>query len=231
MTNKKLYTAVGKFRTKGSIGGLRCPIVTVGFKECTLDMQEMILWTVLNWRILSLEELSALYEQKSAETGFMSHRSIEDCLRRLIQRGLVAEGIGENSADALYDLLSELYVIPISENIFLKVFSFIRLTFFSKVPFAVTKKIFRRDKRNAGEKKVIRLSRQAMLSTAEIIKCVELNKLDFGTEEDLLDTLYYDDYTTSENIAYAVRSLPQCRPVITSIANLYLRKQIIFERN
>ena len=51
------------------------------------------------------------------------------------------------------------------------------------------------------------------------------------TEEDLLDTLYYDDYTTSENIAYAVRSLPQCRPVITSIANLYLRKQIIFERN
>ena len=70
-----------------------------------------------------------------------------------------------------------------------------------------------------------------MLSTAEIIKCVELNKLDFNTEEDLLNTLYYDDYTTSENIAYTVRSLPQCRPVITSIANLYLRKQIIFERN
>lgn len=80
-------------------------------------------------------------------------------------------------------------------------------------------------------KKVLRLANQAMLSTAEIIKCVEQNKLDFRTEEELLDTLYYDDYTTSENISYTVRSLPQCRPVIASIANLYLRKQIIFERN
>ena len=33
------------------------------------------------------------------------------------------------------------------------------------------------------------------------------------------------------NIAYSVRFLPQCRPVITSVANLYLRKQIIFERS
>lgn len=55
--------------------------------------------------------------------------------------------------------------------------------------------------------------------------------LSFATDEDLLDVLYHDEYTTSDNIAYAVRSLPQCRPVITSIANLYLRKQIIFERS
>lgn len=41
---------------------------------------------------------------------------------------------------------------------------------------------------------------------------------------------YHDEYTTSENIAHSVRFLPQCRPVITSVANLYLRKQIIFER-
>ena len=63
-----------------------------------------------------------------------------------------------------------------------------------------------------------------------MIKCAELNTFAFGSEDELIDTLYHDEYTTSENISHSVRFLPQCRPVITSVANLYLRKQIIFER-
>ncbi len=231
MTNKTLYTAVGKLKMKGRINGMRCPLVTIGDREYILDMQEMILWTVLNWRILSMEETAALYEKKAQETGFSSHRDMEECMRRLIQRGLVAEGIGDTGADALYDLISDLYVVPISESLFLRIISFIRLTFFARVPFSATRKLFCRDKRNDGEQKVMQLANQAILSTAEIIKCVDQDALRFATEEDLLDVLYHDEYTTSENIAYAVRALPQCRPVITSVANLYLRKQIIFERN
>ena len=231
MMNTNLYTAVGKFHVKGSIGSMRCPLVTIGGREFILDMQEMMLWTVLNWRILTEDEIYLLYEKKVQETGFMSARSAEECVRRLVQRGLIAKGSGDTGADALYDLLSELYVIPISENLFLRMISFIRLTLFSRLPYSITKKIFSKDKRNDNEKKVMRLANRAILSTAEIIKCIEQNVLSFTTDEDLLNVLYHDEYTTSDNIAYAVRSLPQCRPVITSIANLYLRKQIIFERS
>lgn len=231
MMNINLYTAVGKFHIKGSVGGMRCPLVTLGGREFILDMQEMTLWTILNWRILTEEEIYLLYEKKVQETGFLSSRSAEECVRRLVQRGLIAKGIGNTGADALYDLLSELYVIPISENLFLRVISFIRLTFFSRIPYSVTKRIFSKDKRSDSEKKVMRLANQAVLSTAEIIKCIDQNVLTFATDEDLLDVLYHDDYTTSDNIAYSVRFLPQCRPVITSVANLYLRKQIIFERS
>lgn len=231
MMNINLYTAVGKFHIKGSVGGMRCPLVTLGGREFILDMQEMTLWTILNWRILTEEEIYLLYEKKVQETGFLSSRSAEECVRRLVQRGLIAKGIGDTGADALYDLLSELYVIPISENLFLRVISFIRLTFFSRIPYSVTKRIFSKDKRSDSEKKVMRLANQAVLSTAEIIKCIDQNVLTFATDEDLLDVLYHDDYTTSDNIAYSVRFLPQCRPVITSVANLYLRKQIIFERS
>ena len=231
MMNNNLYTAVGKFHIKGSVGGMRCPLVTLGGREFILDMQEMTLWTILNWRILTEEEIYLLYEKKVQETGFLSSRSAEECVRRLVQRGLIAKGIGDTGADALYDLLSELYVIPISENLFLRVLSFIRLTFFSRIPYSVTKRIFSKDKRSDSEKKVMRLANQAVLSTAEIIKCIDQNVLTFATDEDLLDVLYHDDYTTSDNIAYSVRFLPQCRPVITSDANLYLRKQIIFERS
>ena len=231
MMNTNLYTAVGKFHVKGSIGSMRCPLVTIGGREFILDMQEMMLWTVLNWRILTEDEIYLLYEKKVQETGFMSARSAEECVRRLVQRGLIAKGSGDTGADALYDLLSELYVIPISENLFLRMISFIRLTLFSRLPYSITKKIFSKDKRNDSEKKGMRLANRAILSTAEIIKCIDQNVLSFTTDEDLLDVLYHDEYTTSDNIAYAVRSLPQCRPVITSIANLYLRKQIIFERS
>lgn len=231
MMNTNLYTAVGKFHVRGSVGSMRCPLVTIGGREFILDMQEMMLWTVLNWRILTEDEIYLLYEQKVQETGFMSARSAEECVRRLVQRGLIARGSGDTGEDALYDLLSELYVIPISENLFLRMISFIRLTLFSRLPYSVTKKIFSKDKRNDSEKKVMRLANRAILSTAEIIKCIDQNVLSFATDEDLLDVLYHDEYTTSDNIAYAVRSLPQCRPVITSIANLYLRKQIIFERS
>ena len=231
MMNTNLYTAVGKFHVKGSIGSMLCPLVTIGGREFILDMQEMMLWTVLNWRILTEDEIYLLYEKKVQETGFMSARSAEECVRRLVQRGLIAKGSGDTGADALYDLLSELYVIPISENLFLRMISFIRLTLFSRLPYSITKKIFSKDKRNDNEKKVMRLANRAILSTAEIIKCIDQNVLSFTTDEDLLNVLYHDEYTTSDNIAYAVRSLPQCRPVITSIANLYLRKQIIFERS
>ena len=186
--------------------------------------------SILNWRILSDDEIRGLYDTKAKETGYMTHSSVEECIKRLVRRGLVAEGSGELGADALYNLLSGLYVVPISESPLLRLVSFIRLTVFEGVPYSVTKQIFSKDKRSNDEKKVMLLANQAMLSTAEIIKCAELNAYEFRTEDDLIDTLYHDEYTTSENIAHSVRYFSQCRPVITSVANLYLRRQIIFER-
>lgn len=215
---------------KGSYRGVRCPSVLVNNREFMLDIQEMMIWSLLNWRILSDDEIQTLYENRARETGYMTSRSVKECMARLIQRGLVAEGEGGLGADALYNLLSGLYIVPISVNPILRLISFVRLTVFGKIPYSVTKQLFRRDKRSSDEQKVMLLANQALLSTAEIIKCAELNAYTFRTEDELVDTLYHDEYTTSENIAHSVRCFSQCRPVLTSIANLYLRKQIIFER-
>ncbi len=226
----RFYTAVGRFEIRRHFRGVRCPQVVIGRREYILDVQEMLLWSSLNWRILELDEMQTLYEQKELETGFSSNRPMEDCLRRLIQRGLVAEGSGETAADALYDLLSELYVVPISESLPLRLFSFIRLTLFQRIPFSITGKIFRRDKRSEDEKRVMRLANQATLSTAELVKCFQQKAEGFVSEEHMMDVLYRDEYTTSDNLAFMVRYFPECRPVVLSVANLYLRKQIIFER-
>ena len=46
----------------------------------------------------------------------------------------------------------------------------------------------------------------------------------------MLDSLYNDQDTTSDNIAYLVKASASSRPVVLAVANLYLRQQIIFER-
>ena len=227
---KTLYTAVGRFERRERPGGLSYPIVVINRKEFAVDIQEMILWTILNWRILDIDTLSGMYYAKERKSGFLSRRSMDICLSRLLQRGLVAEGTGDTDEQALYNLLADLYIIPISENPFLRLVSFVKLTVFHNIPLSFTKNIFASDRRSEDEKKVIRLSRQTLMSTAEIIKCMEKKVLDLPSEKELLETLYADEYTTSDNIADIVRSFESCRPVLLSVSNLYLRCQIIFER-
>ena len=70
----KFYTAIGRFQVKGRLQGTRCPQVVIGHQEYILDMQEMLLWSILNWRILEPDELQTHYEAKERETGFLSHR-------------------------------------------------------------------------------------------------------------------------------------------------------------
>lgn len=174
--------------------------------------------------------LEDAYSAKLKASGIRPQRSISDCMRRLMQRGLVVEGCGETDEDALYALLSGLYVVPISDSLLLRLISFTKLTVFGHVPFAVTRKLFRKDRRSANERRVYRLSRQALLSTAELIKCVEYDIHTIHSDSQLMDALYADDTTTSDNIADMVRPFVCCRPVLQAVANLYLRRQIIFER-
>ena len=227
---QKYYTAVGRFERKGHLGSLTCPMVIINRKEYVLDIQEMILWISLNWQIMDAKTLEETSTVRSQASGVTARRSINDCMRRLLQRGLVAEGCGETGEDALYALLSSLYVIPISDSLLLRLISFVKLTVFGHVPFAVTKKLFQKDRRNANERQIYQLSRQALLSTAELIKCVEYDIRTIHSESQLMDALYADSITTSDNIADMVRPFSCCRPVLQAVANLYLRRQIIFER-
>ena len=74
------------------------------------------------------------------------------------------------------------------------------------------------------------LARQALLSTAEIIKCFEKDVHSLPSEESIMDSLYDDEHTTSDNLPFLACTFPSSQSVILAIANLYLRRQIIFER-
>ncbi len=119
MKQSTYYTAVGHFRRKTDEAGHSYPVILVNQEEHIVDIQEMAVWAILNWRFLRLEQIEAKYGQMSHDLP-RSGRMLETCLNRLEVRGLIARGSGDTDFEALYDLLGELYVVPISESLPLK---------------------------------------------------------------------------------------------------------------
>lgn len=230
MALKTLYTAVGRFERRQNGCRRSCPVIILSGKEYMADMQEMVIWTCLNWRIVKREEIEALYTKTASGAAFSADRSLEDCIDRLLIRGLLVSGSGDTEYDALYDLLSTLSIIPAVGNLPLRVLTFLKLTLLNRVPYSAAKKLFLKDKRTSREEQVLRLAKQALLSTAEIIKCVEKDIQHLPCEESILSALYSDSDTTSDNIACMVKNSASSQEVILAVANLYLRQQIIFER-
>lgn len=224
-----LFTAVGKFERRNDDSN-HYPIILVNGEEHVVDIQEMILWTGLSWRIWSKPQIQMDYEQKIKEAELSTGRGFEQCMTRLLQRGLIESGTGETGEDALYDLLNNLYLIPTFCGFYTKAVSFLKLTFCDRLPFRSTRKIFHTEPMTADEHRVIGLAKQALLSTAEIVKCVDKGTYNLSTSQKVMETLYDDDTTTCDNIGSLARQFENCKPVVQAVANLYLHKQIIFER-
>ena len=180
-------------------------------------------------RILREEEISSFYEKMASSSNVTIHRSWQDCVQRLLVRGLIVVGTGDTEYDALYDLLSCRFIIPIGAAWPLRVLSFLKLTFLEGISWRITRRLFHVDTRSACEKKVIRLARQTPLSCAEIIKCIEMDIRRLKDGYDVLDKLYDDNDLNCDNFAHAVREYRCSREVITAVSNLYLRQQIMLD--
>ncbi len=230
MNQHTCYTAVGHFQRKTNALGQSHPVIIINQKEYYVDMQEMALWTALNWRLMEFPQIRVEYEMLEKDCDIPARRTLEDCLGRLCTRGLAASGNGETPFEALYDLLGSLYVVPLSESLPLRIAAFLKLTVLKGVPVARARALFQKDRPSEQEARVMALSRQALLSTAELIKCAEVGARDVSSDEKLMYALYNDDDTTCDNIADMMLTARSREWVTIAVANLYLRKQIIFER-
>lgn len=228
--NKTLYTAIGRYEHRTDGRNRSHPTIILGGREYQADLQEMAVWACLNWRIARREEISAYYQKTLGKATLSACRSLDECIDRLVTRGLVVSGCGGTEYDALFDLLSSLYIIPTGGSLPLRMASFLKLALFNHVPFSAARKLFQKDRRSSGEQRVMGLAEQALLSTAEVIKCVEKGISSLPDDESILSAIYSDRDTTSDNLSYLVKASPCCRPVLLAVANLYLRQQIIFER-
>ena len=107
LNTNTLYTAIGRFERKHNSCGRSCPVIVLGGKEYMVDIQEMVVWTILNWRIVRKEEIGTLYEEMIKKSGSPVTRSWESCVERLLVRGLLVSGSGETEYDAIINFLIE----------------------------------------------------------------------------------------------------------------------------
>ncbi len=187
---KKYYTAVGHFRRETNADGQSHPVILINWKKYLVDMQEMTVWTALNWQVLDFERLEKEYDRLSWECGVQPQRTLYNCLQRLVTRGLVACGAGDTDFEALYDLIGSLYVAPLSESLPLRLATFLKLTVCRGIPISRAMELFRKDQPNAAEARVMSLARQELLSTAELVKCEELGVKDVSTGDKLMEAFY-----------------------------------------
>ncbi len=230
MKLKQLFTSIGRFEKRTGESGFSYPVIILNGTEYMADLQEMVIWTCLNWRIVRREEIDTLYAKMCKGNPPQTSRTLDECVKRLLVRGLLVSGTGETDYDALYDLLSALYIVPLNSQLPLRLLTFFKLVLLEGVASSDAKRLLVKDKRTPREERVMQLADQVLLSSAEIIKCVDKGITQLPTEESVLDNLYNDNDTTSENIGALVKSVPCSKAVTIAIANLYLRKQIIFER-
>ena len=223
------YTAVGRYKLHNDENGNRHPVVILNNKEHILDLQEMILWSSLIWKIYTLDELRTIFYRKEREAHILGELSFEEYMGKLEEKGLIVSGCDYVGIDALYNLLSKLYIVPVTGSLFTKLSAFLHLTFARGVPFRVTKNIFKNDTLTSDEKLVLALTKQTLLSTAELIKCVQKGTTDLTSNDKVMDTLYDDEVTTCDNIGIFSRFYAKQKPVLQAVSNLYLKKLILFE--
>ncbi len=220
-----LYAAIGNYRLTEK--GL--PLVTAGGRDCALDAHELLLWSSLAFRILTYQELRAEFYEKERELHILGELDFDHYLNRLIMRRLVASGKDCTGADALYDLLGHLYVQPAPNSILVKAISFFKLLFGRKFPLRKALMVFHSEKLDPMEKQVMALLRHQMLSTAELIGCTENGKQRLKNNNELMECLYHDETTDCDNIVTDCRTSETRFPVLTAVANLYLKQQITFQ--
>lgn len=219
-----LYTAIGNYHLTEK--GL--PLVTAGGRDCALDTHELLLWSSLAFRILTYQELRAEFYEKERELHILGELDFDHYLNRLIMRRLVASGKDCTGVDALYDLLGHLYVQPAPNSILVKTLSFFKLLLGRKFPLRKALMVFHSEKLEPMEKQVMALLRHQMLSTAELIGCTENGKHRLKNNSDLMKCLYHDETTDCDNIVTDCRTSETRFPVLTAVANLYLKQQITF---
>ena len=222
------YTALGRLITRDE-NGTRMPIVIVNDKEYCLGVDELIIWSSLHWNFLNKPELEKEYITRRNTARIYNDVSFEYILKRLETRKLIVSCSNYLAADALYGLLSELQIRPIRFGVWDRIRSCAHLYFVNGTPFIDCIAAYFGTHTTPNEKQVLRLSKSVGITTAEIIQCAEKSIRTMRSEDDIMTKLYHDSAVTTDTINADSRFSQLKSDVLQAVANLYLKKKIIFE--
>jgi len=111
------------------------PLVVLDGEEKALSPVEFILWTSLHWNVLNKETLKAEFDRRMRKYDLNLDVSFEQTLNHLKTRGLIASKSDYLAVDALYNLVKDLYVVPLGTvNRFKRAMMFMYMFFIQGIP-------------------------------------------------------------------------------------------------
>ena len=204
------------------------PLVVVDGDERALSKSEFILWTSLHWNVMNKESLETEFNKRTKKYGIYGDVSFEQTLNRLKTRGLIAGKSDYLAVDALYNLVKDLYIVPLGTvNGFKRALTFI-LMLIQGVPLDKCRAATDSFKVTELEKRIITLSKRLKVSSAELIRISDKDLWNIKSE-DYIVPLAYAENEDMDSLGNTTRFSNDKTKVLEAIVNLYLKKQIVFE--
>lgn len=202
------------------------PLVVVGGDERALSKSEFILWTGLHWNVMNKESLETEFNKRTKKYGIYGDVSFEQTLNRLKTRGLVAGKSDYLAVDALYNLVKDLYVVPLGTvSGFKRALTFI-LMLVQGVPLDKRKAATDSFKVTELEKRIVTFSKRLKVSSAEIIRIHDKNLWNIKSEETIVPLAYVED-EDMDSLGNTTRFSKDKNKVLEAIVNLYFKKNCI----
>lgn len=204
------------------------PLVVTSGEERALSKSEFILWTSLHWNVMNKESLEKEFDRRMKKYGIDSDTSFEQTLNRLKTRGLIVSKSDYLAVDALYNLVKDLYVVPLGTvNTFKRAMMF-GIMLIEGVPFNKCRDAMENFNLNCLEKQIVNFSKRNKVSSAELIRISDKDLWDIKSEDDIVP-LAYEENEDVNSLGNFTRFSKDKTKVLEAIVNLYLKKQIVFE--
>ena len=221
------YTAVGSYQMQTENGREMPYILRMGRME-PISIPEFFIWSHLLWEVETYDEIREFYQNQSKSLG-VRLPNLDQALKMLIKRKLIAKGIGYTGEDALYDMLSAAFVLPIHTLGKKKLSSVIRLLVKGRITGREAIRAMRPEHLTGDENRVMKLVRQTPLSVSELIRCIENGVWDVDTPEKVITAIYTDEEDTQERMQITSRQADCKTAVLEAVANLYLRRRVMLD--
>lgn len=222
------YAAAGSYQIRSEDGKNMPYIMRLG-KLQPVSIPEFSLWSMLLWDVLTYEELRKKFYDKMEETE-IELSSFDKSLEMLVKRKLIIKGVGYIGADALYNMLSDTYVIPLrGVQGTRKLMNVAKLLKQKKVNFFEAVYLLQPETSSVAERRIMKLVLQTPLSVPELVRCFENNVRDVSSADKVISAIYTEESDNQARLNNASSLSDYRHDVLEATANLYLTRQVILE--
>jgi len=221
------YAAVGSYRIKEH-DGHKVPYIQKLGKLYPISIPEFAVWSSLLWEVMTYDELKKQYDGMVRDLEIQIP-GFDELLDMLLKRKLIVRGLGYTGADALFNLLSDAFVVPYGASAVKNVFTTLKLWLRGRITLSDILQHLRGRKLGRDEDRVFRLVEQTPLSTAELIRCFDRKIYDVSSPEKVIAGIYPDEDSVQSRIANEEMLSVNTHAVLQAVSSLYLNRKIILE--